>query len=91
MKKGTPKSLTEALKDGMDQCLIGYNDKQVEVIRACVQDYLSQKFTFTACMSDEKHQVFLMELFQVATKKEETEHNEEHWYSSRSSKKEESI
>lgn len=50
MKKGTPKTLKQAISDGIEM----YKDKRVKVgesetlmiacIQTCVQDYLAQKF-----------------------------------------------
>lgn len=66
--KGTPKNLTDALKDGLDHAMVGYSDAEIELIRQHVQDYLAQKFTHTAFLSDEEHQAKVLNLFKACTK-----------------------
>lgn len=69
-KQGTPKTLDEALKNGLDQCMIGWSAEDIAVIHANLQDFLSQKFTHSAHVSDEKHEAIIIDLFKTVTKRE---------------------
>lgn len=68
--KGTPKSLTDAIKDGLDHAFIGYTDAEIEMIRVHIKDYLAQKFSRAAYESDQKGEQVVLDLFKESIKKE---------------------
>jgi hypothetical protein len=41
---GTPKTLQEAIKNGLDAGKVSYSPEAIQVLSAHVQDYLAQKF-----------------------------------------------
>lgn len=67
---GTPKSLTEAIENGLDDGAAYLSPSQVEAIRMHVQDYLAQKFSIPIA-TEEHNEVMLRQLFLKCIKTKE--------------------
>jgi hypothetical protein len=65
--KGTPKDLSEAIKDALDRCMIEYRDEEVELVRAILRDFIAQKVTWAVLKCDRDQTISpsgaIMELF----------------------------
>jgi hypothetical protein len=78
MRRGTPKTLSKAIKYGLDDVLsthhlkeiINFSRQDIELIRIAVQDYLAQKFTTANAWSYKKplREKELMRLFKMCTR-----------------------
>lgn len=69
-KRGTPKTLDQAIINALDEAETSNNPEIVEALRNHVRDFMSQKFGILTLQTDEQTSAMLRGLFNNLTRKE---------------------
>lgn len=69
MKKGTPNTLNQAIANGLDDAGESIPDKNQEIIKTHIRDFLSQKFSWAMmnCYEDPEKEEMIAQLWEKIT------------------------